>query len=94
MCLYCVNMINLALNQFMDMIPDKKILVEIVKQRMPFGKYKGTLICDLPDNYLEYFQRNGGFPKGRLGIQMETVYEIKLNGLEDIILNLKSGFSN
>jgi uncharacterized protein (DUF3820 family) len=56
---------------------------------MPFGKYKGTVLCDLPDFYLEYFLRNGGFPKGKLGQLMATVYEIKLNGLHDILAELK-----
>jgi len=76
-----------------SMLPDKKILEEIVKVKMPYGKFKGRILCDLPDFYLEYFKRNGGFPKGRLGVQMETVYEIKLNGLQEILDNLKKRFS-
>lgn len=55
---------------------------------MPFGKYKGTKLCDLPIHYLEWFNREG-FPKGKLGMQLQTVYEIKLNGLEEIIYRLK-----
>ncbi|MFK7757871.1 MAG: DUF3820 family protein [Flavobacteriales bacterium] len=74
------------------MLPNKDLLRQIVITRMPFGKYKGTLLCDLPDFYLEYFKRNGGFPKGKLGEQLETVYEIKLNGLNEIIDNLKQRF--
>lgn len=60
---------------------------------MPFGKYKGCLICDLPMHYLEYFKRKEGFPDGKLGVLMDTVYEIKLNGLEAIILNLKKQYA-
>ncbi len=56
---------------------------------MPFGKYNGTLISDLPVSYLEWFKRKGGFPKGKLGVLLETVYEIKLNGLEEILYKLK-----
>lgn len=66
-----------------------EILKEIVKFRMPFGKYKNTILADLPISYLEWFKRKGGFPAGKLGQQLETVYEIKLNGLEDIISKLK-----
>ena len=64
-------------------------LLDIVKTKMPFGKYKGVFICDLPDSYLEWFLRKGGFPKGKLGSLMATVYEIKLNGLDDLIPSLK-----
>ncbi len=56
---------------------------------MPFGKYSGTLLSDLPVSYLEWFKRKGGFPKGKLGVLLETVYEIKLNGLEEILYKLK-----
>ena len=68
---------------------NSEVLLEIVRMKMPFGKYKGTVLCDLPDFYLEYFLRNGGFPKGKLGQLMATVYEIKLNGLQDILVELK-----
>jgi uncharacterized protein (DUF3820 family) len=57
---------------------------------MPFGRYKGTLLSDLPVSYLEWFQRQG-FPDGKLGMMLATVYEIKLNGLEDILYQLKRG---
>ena len=67
---------------------DKTVLKDIVKVKMPFGKYTGRLICDLPVSYLEWFN-NKGFPKGRLGVLLSTVYEIKLNGLQDIINQLK-----
>jgi uncharacterized protein (DUF3820 family) len=68
------------------------LLKEIVQHKMPFGKHEGYLLCDLPISYLEWFKRKGGFPKGKLGIQMETVYEIKLNGLDDILFELKRKF--
>ena len=68
---------------------NKEILLEIVKTPMPFGKYKGSLICNLPIHYLEWFKREG-FPKGKLGTMLETVYEIKLNGLDEILYRLKS----
>ena len=55
---------------------------------MPFGKYKGTLLCNLPVSYLEWFQREG-FPKGKLGMLLATMYEIKINGLEQLLEPLK-----
>ena len=61
---------------------------------MPFGKYKGVLFANLPVSYLEWFLRKGGFPPGKLGVQLSTVYEIKLNGLEDILIELKKRYGN
>lgn len=71
------------------MTPDKEILLTLVRTRMPFGKYKDTLLADLPVSYLEWFLRKGGFPAGKLGMQLATVYEIKQNGLQDILYQLK-----
>ncbi len=72
------------------MMPDLRpeILQEICGTEMPFGKYKGTLLVDLPVNYLEWFQRQG-MPKGKLGMQLSTIYEIKLNGLMDLLTPLR-----
>lgn len=71
-----------------------EILTDIVRTKMPFGKYKDRLLCDLPVSYLEWFLRKGGFPKGKLGVLLSTVYEIKLNGLDDILATLKKQFKN
>lgn len=68
--------------------PDPEILLELVRMKMPFGKYKDRLLCDLPVSYLEWFQQKG-FPKGELGILLETIYVIKLNGLEHLLKPLK-----
>ncbi|MFT6167342.1 MAG: hypothetical protein ACJAV5_002315 [Vicingaceae bacterium] len=65
-----------------------KILLQLVSMEMPFGKYKGRLLCDVPEHYLVWY-RQKGFPKGNLGVLMETLYEIKLNGLDDILYGLK-----
>ena len=72
-----------------DFGADPDLLTDLVKVRMPFGKYKDRLLCDLPVSYLEWFVRKGGFPKGKLGILLGTVYEIRLNGLEDILQKLR-----
>ena len=68
--------------------PDSQLLLLLVTMRMPFGKYKNTILCDLPVFYLEWFQRKG-FPDGKLGILLQTMYEIKLNGLEGLLKPLK-----
>ena len=70
------------------MSADPQLLLQLVKMKMPFGKYKETLLCDLPVSYLEWFQRKG-FPEGKLGMLLQTIYEIKLNGLEYLLLPLK-----
>lgn len=68
--------------------PNPELLLELVKMQMPFGKYKGTILCNLPVSYLEWFQREG-FPKGKLGMLLATMYEIKSNGLEKLLDPLK-----
>ena len=67
---------------------NNEILKEILTTPMPYGKYKGTIIADLPVYYLEWFSTQG-FPKGKLGMLLSTVFEIKTNGLQEIIDNLK-----
>ncbi len=67
---------------------NNEILREIITTPMPYGKYKGTIIADLPIYYLEWFSSQG-FPKGKLGMLLSTVFEIKTNGLQEIIDNLK-----
>lgn len=69
-------------------LPNPNILYDIVKTEMPFGKYKGTLICNLPVFYLEWFAKQG-FPQGNLGMLLSTIYEIKSNGLEQLLEPLK-----
>lgn len=69
---------------------NSEILKEICTTTMPFGKYKGRILADLPISYLEWFLRNGGFPKNKLGMQLATLYEIKLNGLEEILRTIKN----
>lgn len=65
-----------------------QILIELTQTQMPFGKYKGVLLCDLPVSYLEWFARKG-FPAGKLGMQLATIYEIKLNGLQQLLAPLR-----
>jgi len=67
---------------------NNEILREIITTPMPYGKYKGSIIADLPVYYLEWFSTQG-FPKGKLGMLLSTAFEIKTNGLQEIIDNLK-----
>jgi len=69
--------------------PNPDLLMQLVQMKMPFGKYKDRILCDLPVSYLEWFQRKG-FPKGKLGMLLEVLYDIKTNGLEELLKPLKN----
>ncbi len=66
-----------------------EILLDLVSVKMPFGKYQGRILADLPVSYLEWFLRKGGFPPGKLGMQLATIYEIKSNGLDYLLEPLR-----
>lgn len=55
---------------------------------MPYGKYKGYLICNIPESYLLWY-KDKGFPKGKLGDLLATMFEIRVNGLEYLLTPLK-----
>jgi len=63
---------------------DPQMLIELVSMRMPFGKYKNRILCDLPEPYVEWLHRKG-FPPGKIGMLLSVLYEIKLNGLEYLL---------
>ena len=71
-------------------LPAREELSELVVARMPFGKYKGWALLDLPEAYLVWFQRQG-LPRGKLGQQLSTVLEIKSNGLLPLLEPLRRG---
>lgn len=60
---------------------DRDAFRELAAYRMPYGKYKGKRLVDLPEPYVVWFSRNG-YPAGKLGRMLQAVYEIKVNGLE------------
>ncbi len=62
----------------------------LVTREMPFGKHKGTLIADLPGNYLNWFAREG-FPKGEIGRLLALMQEIDHNGLSHLLQPLRQG---
>ncbi len=69
------------------MFNDPKALSEAINQVMPFGKYAGRKLIHLPEPYLVWFYSKG-FPEGKLGEQLALLYEIKLNGLEQMLAPL------
>jgi len=66
-----------------------ELLIKLANTIMPFGKFKGRHLIDLPEHYIVWYN-NKGFPKGTLGDQLRLVYEIQLNGLEDLVRKLRT----
>jgi len=69
-------------------VPDPTRLLKVARTRMPFGRYAGRRLVDLPEPYVVWFSQQG-FPRGELGELLQLVYEIKVNGLEYLIEPLK-----
>ena len=69
----------------------QQFLIKLAHTKMPFGKYEGRYLIDLPEYYVVWYS-NKGFPPGLLGKQLQQVYELKLNGLEDLIRNIKKQY--
>lgn len=79
------------LNQFTEQFKanimqefDQQQLLQAINQVMPFGKYQGRKLLELPEPYLVWFHKQG-FPDNKLGSQLALIYEIKLNGLEGML---------
>ena len=70
------------------MLQDKKFLIDLANTKMPYGKYQGRYLIDLPEYYVVWYHSKG-FPKGKLGMQLGLIYELKLNGLEYLIRNIQ-----
>jgi len=76
-------------NNLQPLMPNPQILIKLVTIEMPYGKYKGQKLCDLPVSYLEWMARQG-FQKTTMGMYLQTIYEIKINGLESLLYPLKT----
>lgn len=74
----------------MNQEEQRKHLMELVTVRMPYGKYKGWVLADLPEPYLSWYHTKG-FPSGKIGMLLNSIYEIKLNGLEYLLKPLRQG---
>lgn len=74
------------------MLPNQDILIKLAHTKMPFGKYEGRYLIDLPEYYVVWYSQKG-FPKGQLGEQLRLVYELKINGLEELVRNIQRNFS-
>lgn len=70
---------------------DPKQLIELAHYRMPFGKFKGQYLVNLPEPYLVWFNQKG-FPHGKLGNLLKAMLEIKTNGLETLIYKIQKDF--
>lgn len=71
------------------LMPDPDVLKKLMRTRMPFGKYSGRLLIDLPEPYVVWFASKG-FPRGEIGELLSIVHEIKLNGLESLLAPLRT----
>jgi uncharacterized protein len=72
-----------------QVLDDRELLLELLEYRMPFGKYHGVRLLELPEAYLAWFARKG-MPPGKLGRLMETALVIRSNGLEQVCCQLRS----
>lgn len=79
-----------SLQPCQDVVGDVEQLQALVEQRMPFGKYRGRRLIELPEPYLVWFSQQG-FPEGKLGRMLATVHTIKVNGLEYLFEPLLQG---
>jgi uncharacterized protein (DUF3820 family) len=70
---------------------DQNFLIKLAHTKMPYGKYKGRYLIDLPEHYIVWYKTKG-FPKGILGDMMNEVYELKLNGLEHLIRTIQKKY--
>ena len=71
-----------------NLVSDPELLLKLARYKMPFGKFKGSLLIDLPEPYVVWFSGKG-FPEGELGKLLGIVHTIKVNGLEYLFKPLR-----
>ena len=74
-----------------SMDKQREILIKLAHTKMPYGKYEGRFLIDLPEYYVVWYHGKG-FPNGQLGDQLKLVYELKLNGLEELVRNIRKQY--
>lgn len=72
---------------------DQESLLKLVSMEMPYGKYQGRLLADLPGHYLGWFAREG-FPRGELGSLIALMYELDHNALRQLLDPLRKDAAN
>ncbi|MBT5483973.1 MAG: hypothetical protein HOH14_08510 [Gammaproteobacteria bacterium] len=72
-----------------DAKADKYLLIQLLETPMPFGKYQGKMIIDLPEAYLLWFQRKG-FPNGEIGKLLQLALEIEISGSTELVKSLRN----
>ena len=72
-----------------DAVADKYFLLKLLRTPMPFGKYQGKMIIDLPEAYLLWFQRKA-FPEGEIGKLLQLALEIEVCGSRELVKSLKN----
>lgn len=72
-----------------DAKADKYLLIQLLETPMPFGKYQGKMIIDLPEAYLLWFQRKG-FPNGEIGKLLQLALEIEIIGSTELVKSLRN----
>jgi uncharacterized protein len=75
--------------RLVDPLSDRELLLELLEYRMPYGKYQGVRLLELPEAYLAWFARKG-MPEGKLGRLMETALVVRSNGLEPVCRKLRA----
>ena len=73
-------------------ISDEKQLLQLAAAKMPFGKYAGSYLSNLPEHYLVWF-KNKGFPEGKLGEQLGLIYSIQENGQEFLLREIRMRYN-